>query len=108
LRSCAAPCRRDLGRGAKGGIVQHGQIVLNCSASRLRRQALLTLDALLSVGIRLDEARIDCEGFAADQALADTPAQYGLEHAAEEVTLTEAAVPVLREGGVIGHPAIEP
>lgn len=67
---------------------------------------LIAFDSLLPIGIRLDQARVNCEPFAADQSLPDAAAQDGLEHATEEIALTEAAVPVLRERRVIGDSSI--
>jgi hypothetical protein len=99
---------RDLSRCTEGRIVQHGQILFDCPSTGFPRQALLALDALLPVRVRLDQAGIDREAFAADQPLADAAAQDRLEHAAEKVALAEAAVPVLGEGRVVGHLAVEP
>jgi hypothetical protein len=47
-----------------------------------------------------ERAGIDCEGFATDQPLLDAPAQDRLENPTKKIALTEAAMPVLAEGGV--------
>jgi hypothetical protein len=60
-----------------------------------------------SIGIRLDQARVDCEPFATDQPLPDTAAQDDLENATEEIALTKATVPVLRECRVIGDSPVQ-
>ena len=60
---------RDLGRCAESSVVEHSQILLNSSAGGFRRQPFLALDGVLPVGIRLDQAGINCKAFAADQAL---------------------------------------
>ena len=88
--------------------MQHGQILIDRSASALRRKALLAFYALLPVRIRLDQAGVDREAFTADQPLANTAAQDRLEYATEEVALPEAAMPVLGERRVVGHLAVQP
>jgi hypothetical protein len=42
-----------------------------------------------------------------DQTLADAALQDHIEYPPQQITLAEAAVPVLREGGMIGHVAIK-
>ena len=74
----------------------------------LGRQPLLALDTLLPVGVRLDQAGIDRKAFAADQTLPDAAPQHRLEQAPQQIALAETAMPVLREGRMIGHIAIEP
>jgi hypothetical protein len=58
--------RRDLSRRAESSVVEHSQILLNGPACGFRRQPFLALDALLPVGICLDEAGINRKPFAAD------------------------------------------
>jgi hypothetical protein len=62
----------------------------------------------LPVGVRLDQADIDRKAFAADQALADAALQDRLKDPPQKIALAEAAVPVLRERGIIGNIAVEP
>jgi hypothetical protein len=69
---------------------------------------LLTLDPFLPIGSRLDQTGIDRKGFAAAQTLSDAALQDRLKDASQEIALAEAAMPVLREAGVIGHIAVEP
>ena len=65
------------------------------------------LDPLLPIGVGLDQARINCESFTTDKPLLDAAAQDALEHATEEIALSEAAMPVLGERRVIRHHAIQ-
>jgi len=99
---------RDLGRRAESSVVEHSQILLNGSACGFRRQPFFALDALLPVGFRLDEAGINRKAFAADQALFNAALQDRLKDAPQEIALAETAMPVLREGGMIGNIAVEP
>ena len=73
------------------------------SARRARRKSLVAFDPLLPIGFGLDQARINCESFTADQSLLNAAAQYALEHATKEVALPEAAMPVLGERRVTRH-----
>ena len=61
------------------------------------------VDASLIQADASDRNRVDGEAFAANQALVDAPLQDGLEQAPQQIALTEPAVPVLREGRVVGH-----
>ncbi len=63
---------------------------------------------LLPARISLDQAAINREALATDQALRDAAGQHGFEEAAQKVAVPEAAVPVFRERGVVRHPAVEP
>ena len=62
----------------------------------------------LPVGVRLDQAGIDRKAFAANQPLRDAALQDRLKDAPQKIALAETAMPVLREGGVIGDIAVEP
>src|SRR5215472_19081261 len=64
--------------------------------------------ASLPVGVGLDHAGVDREALAADQPLIDAALHCRLEHAAQQIALAEATVPVLREGRMIRHRTIEP
>jgi hypothetical protein len=57
---------RDFGRRPESSVVKPSQILLNSPACGFRRKPFLTLDPLLPVGIRLDQAGIDRKAFAAD------------------------------------------
>jgi len=94
---------RDLGRSAKGGIVEHSQVLFDCPTGSFRWQPLLTFDPLLPVGVRLDQAGIDGKGFATNQTFSDAAPQDCLKDVPQQIALAETAVPVLAEGGVIGH-----
>ena len=60
-------------------------------------------DPPLSIGIGLDETRVDRKSFAPDEPLLDATTQDALEHATEEIALPEAAMPVLGKRRVIRH-----
>ena len=62
---------RHLGCGAERGIIEDGEIFLDRAACRVRRQTRGTLDAGAVAGIGLDQAGIDGEAFAADEAFGD-------------------------------------
>ena len=98
----------DISRSAEGLIVEHGQILFDRPAGCFRWQSLLTLDSLLPIGIRLDQTGIDRKGFAANQSLSDAALQDRFKDASQEIALAETAMPVLREGGMIGDIAVEP
>jgi hypothetical protein len=57
--------------------------------------------------IGADETGVDRKAFAADQPLGHAALNGHLEQLPQQVAVAEAAVPVLREGGVIGHRAFE-
>jgi len=59
------------------------------------------------IGIGLDQARIDCKSFTANQSLLNAAAQDALEHATEEIALSEATMPVLGERRVIRHRTVQ-
>ena len=106
--------RLHIARGPEGRVVEHGQILAHgarrgLGVDRLRSPVLLRRRILL-VGIRLDQAGVHGEAIAADQALGDAPRDHRLEEMPEEVAFAEAAVPVLGEGRVVGHPTgqVEP
>ncbi len=65
---------RDLRRRPEGGVVQHRQILVDSSAAASAGRPVLARHAALTIGIGLDQAGIDGETFAADQALGDAAA----------------------------------
>ena len=69
---------------------------------------LRALGGALLVRIRLDQAGIDGETLTTHQAFLDAAPDGRLEQFAQEITVTEAAMPVLREGRVVGHIALQP
>ena len=99
--------RRHLARRTERGIVEDGEVFLDRTARRLRRQTRGTLDPSAVAGIGRDQAGIDGKAFAADQALVDTALQHRLEQPAQQVAVAKAAMPVLRESRMIGHRAVE-
>jgi hypothetical protein len=48
-------------------------------------------------------SNVDGKTFTTDQAPLDTALQHGLKQSAQQVAVAKAAMPVLREGRVIGH-----
>jgi hypothetical protein len=63
--------RLDLGRRAKGGVVQRGEVLFDRPPSRCRIELFLPLcawDRALTVSVGFDQACIDRERLAADQA----------------------------------------
>jgi hypothetical protein len=59
---------------------------------------LLARHAALAVGVGGDQAGVDGEALAADQAFGHAAAHDGLEQLAQQIALAEAAVAVLGEG----------
>ena len=60
------------------------------------------------MGVGGDQAGVDGEGLAADQALGHAARDDRLEQLAQQVALTEAPVPVLGEGRVVRNLAVQP
>src|SRR6516164_8933599 len=59
--------RRDFGRRSESGIVEDSQILVDRPAGSLRWKSLVTFDPPLSIGIGLDQARVDRKSFAPDE-----------------------------------------
>ncbi len=59
------------------------------------------VDMILPVGVGANDACVSGEAFAADEAFIHAGLDRALEHAAQNVSVAEAAVAVLRESGVI-------
>src|SRR5215470_7535992 len=92
--------RLDLGRRAKGRVVQRGHVLLHRPAGRSRIELLLPLyawDRTLTVGVGFDQARIDGETLAANQADLDARSHDALEDAPEDIALAEALIAGARE-----------
>jgi hypothetical protein len=58
-------------------------------------------------GVRPDDAGVDGEALAADQALDHAAPHNALEELAQQIALAEAAVAVLGEGGMVRHVAVQ-
>src|SRR5262245_66339167 len=84
--------RGDLGRSSERRIVEHGEILIDGPAGQLGRQTLGSLDALLPVGLGLDQAGIDGKALAADQTFLDAAASQRLEQAAQPYTHEESTM----------------
>jgi hypothetical protein len=61
----------------------------------------------LLVGVGRDQAGVHRKSFAADKSFLDTAADYCLKDMPEHITVSKAPMPVLREGGVIRHMAVQ-
>jgi hypothetical protein len=64
-------------------------------------------DGPLLVGISRDQAGIHRKSLAADQLLLDTTAHHRFEDMPERIAVANPTVPVLGEGGVVRHIAVE-
>lgn len=61
----------------------------------------------MAVGVGLDHRRVDGKAFAANQTFGDAARDRLLEQAAQKVAVAEAAVPVLGEGRMVRHRAVQ-
>src|SRR4029079_4434833 len=96
--------RRHVARRTEGRPVEGCQIFLHSAACGLRGTLLvpvLARDRPLLVGVRRNQAGVDREPLAAAQARSNARFHDALEHAAENVAVTEALIPAARERGVI-------
>ena len=98
--------RRLLRRRAKGGVVQRLEILPHRPRRgrrvQLLRRPLADRCRVLLVGVGADDAGVNGEALAADQALGDAARDHGLEQTAEQIALAEPAMAVLGEGRVVG------
>src|ERR1700730_6284880 len=63
--------------------------------------------AALLVGIGSNQAGIDSKGRPINQPFCHAASDHGLEQLAQQIAIAEAAMPILREGRVVRHLAIE-
>src|SRR5205814_1664596 len=63
---------------------------------------IMTCDRALLVGVGLDQARIDCKAFAANQTGRDARLDDSFEHTAENVSLAKTLIASPRERRMIG------
>ena len=63
---------------------------------------------MLAARLGTDEAGVHGKAVPAHQALVDAALHRHLEQPAKQVAVAEATVPVLREGGVVGHGPLQP
>ena len=91
--------------GAEGGLVQCVKILAHGAGRigwiNLRDVPVLLRRRVLLVGIRLDQARINRHALTADQSLFNAACDGHLEQVAQQFAVAEAAMPVLREGGMV-------
>ena len=88
------------------GGIEGREILANRMGCLLRLRPgdrLVARNPLLLVHIRLDQARIDRERFAADQPGRDTHRHHALEHPSQSIALTKAFVPSAAEHRMIGN-----
>jgi len=71
-----------------------------CKIIRPGRRALL-------VGVGSNQAGIDSEGRPVNQPFCHAASDHGLEQLAQQIAIAEAAMPILGEGRVVRHLAIE-
>ena len=100
--------RRDVlgngfGRCAEGGIVQRLDTLVYSPGCQIGGQTLLAFDPTSFIGIGGDQAGINAEALANKQAFIRAALQNRPEQMPEQSALTEAAVPVLRNGRVVGN-----
>ena len=97
--------RLDLGRCAESRLIEGCQIVLHRPAGGFAIALLVPLlarDRALTVGVGLDQAGIDREALATNQAGLDAGPHDAFEDVAEEIALAKALGARTAEGGVIG------
>jgi len=92
---------------AEKGVVEYGEILLDGTPCRTSAKTLRSLDIGLPVGLGPDQAGIDSKAVTADQSFLNAAPHGGFEQLAEQITLTEASMPVLRKGRVIRHVTVE-
>jgi hypothetical protein len=95
-------------RGAERGIVENGQILAYRTAVGGRRHAIAARTAGLTIGISADQTGVDRKPFATHQPLGHAARDRCLEQAPQQVAVAEPSVPVLREGRMVGHVAVQP
>ena len=78
-------------------IVEGGEIFLDGTPGRGRRQTRGALDAIAVTGVSLDQTGVDGKAFTADQSGVDAALQNGLEQPPQQIALAEAAMAVLRK-----------
>jgi len=101
------PLGRHRRCAAKGCIVEHVEILAHGAACCFGRQAVFAGHRSLAIYIGTDLARIDREALGAHQSFGHAALDRHLEQLAQQITVAEPAVPVLGEGGVVGHRALE-
>ena len=87
-----------------GRIIEGRQILLHSAAGALRiaiPAPILTRDRALLVGIGLDQARIDCKAFTANQTGRDACLDDTFEHAAKNIPLAETLIAGARKCRVV-------
>ena len=103
--------RYRLARCAPGSLIQGIEIFPDGSA---RPGDGLPVDIIrpgsraLLVGIGSNQAGIDSKGRPVNQPFCHAASDHGLEQLAQQIAIAEAAMPILGEGRVVRHLAIEP
>jgi hypothetical protein len=96
-----------LARRSESVVIEHGEILLDGPAGLVRVKSFISGRSLAAVRIGLNETGVDREGFAAHQPFGHAEMQKQVEDVTEEIAVAKAAVPVLREGRVVGHSAFQ-
>src|SRR6202165_97371 len=102
--------RDNLAGGAPRRVVEGRQILFHRAAGALRIAILVpvrTGDRALLIGVGRNQARINCKTFAANQTGCDASLDDALEHAAKNLSLTEALVAGTRERRMIRDSILE-
>jgi hypothetical protein len=99
---------RHLGCSTERGIIEDGEIFFDGAASRIRggRQPRGTFDAGAVAGVGLDQAGVDGKPSPPTRP-SSMQRCNGLEQPPQQIAVAEPAMPVLREGRMIGHFAVE-
>ena len=97
------PLRLDRRGSAEGSIIEDLKILSYCTTGSFGRETFFPRNRTLAVNIGADQARIDREAFCSHQSVSHAALDGHLEELAQQVAVAEPPVPVLGEGGVIGH-----
>src|SRR6056297_3787089 len=100
-----------LAGGPEGGFIQRVEILANRTGriSRVnpRRVPVVLRRRVLLVGIRLDQAGIDCHALTADQTYLDAPRDRRLEQVSQKFALAEAPMSILGKRRMIRDPVAQ-
>jgi len=92
--------RLHRGSFAKRLVIQRLEILIRGAGDAFWRPPS-RLNLVQPLCVRLNDRRVNAEGFAANQIFRNAAGQHRLEQMAEEVTIAKAAMAVLRKGGMI-------
>ena len=95
-------------RGVGHRAVQIGEMLAHRARGVLAGPLLGARHASGVAGVRPHEAAVHGHRLGRRQPRLEAPPDDALEDRAHQPALAEAPAPVLRDGGVVGHPAVEP